>query len=849
MKQVFRITFLSWVLILYTHNFYAQDITNYSFSTETGAALYNMTGSTQIVAKQIDENKSAITNIGFNFYFERTLYTQFSVESNGMLRLGGTQVTVENANSITSTTNRPKMMTFWDDLSTGNNGKIHYKLIGSAPNRILVVEFNMYYNWGIYTDYNQTSQICLYEGTNEIVFIYGSGITNTNSATIGIGGSNASKYLVRTDLTNHTFGNSSPVQNINTWPGSGRKYRFIPGYNTWTGAVSTSWETTGNWSWNVVPKHMDRVLIPVTSNQPVINSVDSVYRLHTNSGTQVAVNTGHFTVVENIENGSEIVIDQATLTVRGDYQANDAFTTFSHLNGALELSNQCTAIGNVSVDKGTIAFIGSVQSVPATNYYNLLIKNNGIKTLTGNVQLYGSLTVQGSNCQLNLEANSLSVKKDLNILTYNGLDMTNSNAELICNGNTNQYLNHAGADEGMFRKFTLNKTNGELILLNHVTISSSLNLNSGIIELNGYNLTLGTATTNAVVTGGNSQSFVRAQVDGAVTSKLIHHIHSVAGTIYFFPIGQSEYNPVNVTLKNGNLSNATIEVWTKNSKVTTMNNSMQCYINRSWFVEPTGIANPTYDIDFTYGSNEFIGDYFVDLVPVKLSSGNWFAPNNSVLTCDINQGEGNHDVGLKKLSWTDLSTFSEFGGAGGSVPLPVELMNYQVNCSNNQIEILWSTASEFNSDYFNIVFSEDAENWINIGKVKSVGNSQSIVDYRFISRETSTPGYYRLQQVDIDGKEKSYSPVYVSCLGNEEIKIFPNPSVGVANLLVPSSQNSHMEVIVYNSKGIRIGSKTCEVQEGVNIYNLNDLLRSKDLYLIDIIIENRHVLIKHSVVE
>ena len=33
------------------------------------------------------------------------------------------------------------MMPYWDDLCTGTNGKVHFKTIGSAPNRKLIVEW------------------------------------------------------------------------------------------------------------------------------------------------------------------------------------------------------------------------------------------------------------------------------------------------------------------------------------------------------------------------------------------------------------------------------------------------------------------------------------------------------------------------------------------------------------------------------------------------------------------------------------------------------------------------------------------------------------------------------------
>ena len=110
MKQLIFI--LSFVLFGLSYSSLCQDITEYTFLTETGGDLYDMTSSTQVLGKQLDEQKSTVASIGFDFYFERNLYTSFSVESNGLMRLGGTQISVEYYNIITSSTNRPKLSTF-----------------------------------------------------------------------------------------------------------------------------------------------------------------------------------------------------------------------------------------------------------------------------------------------------------------------------------------------------------------------------------------------------------------------------------------------------------------------------------------------------------------------------------------------------------------------------------------------------------------------------------------------------------------------------------------------------------------------------------------------------------------
>ena len=110
--------------------------------------------------------------------------------------------------------------------------------------------------------------------------------------------------------------------------------------------------------------------------------------------------------------------------------------------------------------------------------------------------------------------------------------------------------------------------------------------------------------------------------------------------------------------------------------------------------------------------------------------------------------------------------------------LPVELLSFDVNCvEENSKEISWSTASERNSDYFSIEKSSDGIDWIEINRVEAAGNSTSILQYSLIdSASDENTVYYRLNQVDNDGKSKLYDAVSAICKEGETIRVFPNPT-------------------------------------------------------------------------
>ena len=95
-KKIAAICFLIFTTLVAN----AQNATNYVFSTTTGATLDAMTGSTSLIGASVDDGVSAVTNIGFPFMYENVAYTQFSVNSNGLIRLGGTAVSNDWTNAL-----------------------------------------------------------------------------------------------------------------------------------------------------------------------------------------------------------------------------------------------------------------------------------------------------------------------------------------------------------------------------------------------------------------------------------------------------------------------------------------------------------------------------------------------------------------------------------------------------------------------------------------------------------------------------------------------------------------------------------------------------------------------------
>ena len=160
------------------------DTGNYAFSTATNASLTDMSsGTTQLVAANQDDTASAVTNIGFDFFFQGVRFSQFSANSNGLMRLGGTVVQGASPYKPLAQAGLSLITPYGADQRTHTAGKVHFKVTGSTPNRVLIVEWlNMQANFNSGGTADLTYQARLYEATGVIEFVYGSMTMSTAGA-------------------------------------------------------------------------------------------------------------------------------------------------------------------------------------------------------------------------------------------------------------------------------------------------------------------------------------------------------------------------------------------------------------------------------------------------------------------------------------------------------------------------------------------------------------------------------------------------------------------------------------------------------------------------------------------
>lgn len=145
-------------------------------------------------------------------------------------------------------------------------------------------------------------------------------------------------------------------------------------------------------------------------------------------------------------------------------------------------------------------------------------------------------------------------------------------------------------------------------------------------------------------------------------------------------------------------------------------------------------------------------------------------------------------------------TYCFCGSAGlGSTVLPVSLSSFKASTSNDHHVLLnWITASEFNNRFFEIEHSTDGVLFNYLDRITGRGTTVSPSSYSYTHRFVPVgKHYYRLKQIDIDGRF-TYSPIVSASIKQTDIlDMYPVPASD--KLIIQS--NRMMMVGLINSSG------------------------------------------------
>jgi hypothetical protein len=367
-------------------------------------------------------------------------------------------------------------------------------------------------------------------------------------------------------------------------------------------------------------------------------------------------------------------------------------------------------------------------------------------------------------------------------------------------------------------------------------------------------LTIGTSSSVGTISGGSATSYIVAYDDGTNISKIKYFVNG--NSTYSFPIGDAtSYTPLSYAQTSAtiNPAGAYLEVYTKGVKIPQLNAAtVGNYLKRYWEVNATGITNPLYNITYTYTDGDIQG-VETNFAPVKYSSGTWYKPASTTFTTGTTQGTYSFSASTNQLTWSGLSTFSQYtAAANGSVALPVELISFQANCSNqNTVEISWTTATEYNTNYFRVDKSRNGSQWDALGTIGAAGFSTNLIDYVLTDYFPQAGiNYYRLTQYDMDGVFETFDIKAIVCKDQQSgtvLNTYPNPSSGNFHV---DLQTDELEgdgiLLITDAKGAVVHSQNISLINGNNNFLIPHLDAEPGMYYISVKQGAYSVTTKHS---
>lgn len=155
--------------------------------------------------------------------------------------------------------------------------------------------------------------------------------------------------------------------------------------------------------------------------------------------------------------------------------------------------------------------------------------------------------------------------------------------------------------------------------------------------------------------------------------------------------------------------------------------------------------------------------------------------------------------------------------------LPVEFISFTAKSVQNGVALNWITATETNNDYFLIERSTDGINFTAIGSpVNGAGTSNQTHVYKYLDSDPNEGiNYYRIRQVDYDGKFDFSNVQVVNLTGAQMISVSPNPNNGHFGIKIISESSELFNISIYNALGQSIYTTSFNVYGGYAEHKVN----------------------------
>lgn len=852
---------------------------NFNFITATGN--YNsITGTNPTLTGDgvgnpiTDEGVADGIPIGFTFNYNGSNYTTVGVSTNGFITLNPVGTNFGSTNDLASgptpSTSRPIIAPLWDDLDIQAATNLQYSTTGG----VFTMEWKMV-KWNFNSPAAAISfQVKLYQNTNVIEFIYQQEVGTLTSASASIGitaaatgsGNFMSVENAAGTSTNSTF----EYNNISAKPATGQIFRFTP-FATCSGTPTAgtaqaptsrcnntnfllrllgytqATEITIQWQRSAVGANLWTNIPGATTEVSIVNQTGpSDYRAVVTCSNTAFANSNTITVTEATANCPPLCtnnITPANGAVNVPYQAGINLKWAGSVGAtSYELYFGTTTtpvfVGN-SADT-TIYVTGAASN---TLHYWYVVPRSGkgaLGTCSSNTTSFttGSALPPPANDDC---ANAIVLTASGTALCGTTVSGTTASTT-ASSGTTAPSCSAAGINDDVWYKFVATATTHKITITNFIyTMAAAVYTGSDCNSL--------TQVSGACLSGGPN---VPGLTIGATYYVRVYTTSSTVTSVSNFDIC------VIVPLANDDCAGAlSISPYTGQVNGTTVN-ATQSQPAESC-AGSTGEANDDVWYKFTTlqaGSATFtMSNVSSALDPVMIGYSGTCGSLTSIGCVDATFSGSGETLTLTGLAANTTYYFRIYGydGAGtegtftitaSGTALPVTLTNLRGEKQGNRNILSWTTQSEQNNNGFELQRSADGVNFTNLGFIASKainGNSSSPISYDFADETPfASNSYYRLRQLDKDGKATVSSVVIIKGLKpvKLEITIYPNPAKSVLNVLLSTPVNNNINLMITDLEGKTLINKPAKLVTGDNNILVNISGLASGTYIIKTVCSN-----------
>jgi uncharacterized repeat protein (TIGR01451 family) len=161
-------------------------------------------------------------------------------------------------------------------------------------------------------------------------------------------------------------------------------------------------------------------------------------------------------------------------------------------------------------------------------------------------------------------------------------------------------------------------------------------------------------------------------------------------------------------------------------------------------------------------------------------------------------------------------------------PMPVTLAKFTATAlQNNFIKVNWTTSMEINCSRFIVQRSYDGNIFSDLETVAGNGTTNAVHSYSITDSAYSFTGatvYYRLKQIDLDGKVNLSKIVSVKTKKTaQSVMVSPNPFTEYLNVNLDWNASEVVSVKILNVQGKEIVSKQVTLNKGSNYFKIDNL--------------------------